>query len=129
MISLRDLNGLRSAPVLAPEQSKVLLDELLLNMDTADWFTIGVMAPSQSSAISAIKEIEKFFSWRAMNIRTRVESQGPVFLKANQKTGDIHIRIEYGLGEGFLLTCQNEDINKISNTFGPFPLDFLREKL
>ena len=47
-----------------------------------------------------------------------------VFFKANQKTGNVFIRSENGLGEGILLTCQyNEDPHE-SNTFGPLPLDF-----
>ena len=47
-----------------------------------------------------------------------------LFLKANQKTGNGFVRSENGLGEGILITCQYEEDAKISNTFGPLPLDF-----
>ena len=47
-----------------------------------------------------------------------------VFMKGNQKTGDVYIRSEYGLGEGILLTCQYNDLNRNSITYGPFPLSF-----
>jgi len=47
-----------------------------------------------------------------------------VFLKANQKTSNVFIRSENGLGEGILITCQYEEGAKESNTFGPLPLDF-----
>ena len=57
-------------------------------------------------------------------IKENPNKDGPVFLKANQKTGDIHIRIEYGLGEGILLSCQQEEEKKNTSTFGPFPLNF-----
>jgi len=46
------------------------------------------------------------------------------FLKGNQKTGNVFIRSENGLGEGILLTCQYDDHTEESNTFGPLPLDF-----
>ena len=83
MISLRGLNGLRSAPILDAEEIKYLLEELLIKMECADWFTVGIMAPSQDCAILVIKEIEKFFNWKAMSIFTKAEEPGPVFLKAN----------------------------------------------
>jgi len=38
--------------------------------------------------------------------------------------GIFFVRSENGLGEGILITCQNDDGAKESNTFGPLPLDF-----
>ena len=49
---------------------------------------------------------------------------GGVFLKGNQKTGNVFIRSESGLGEGILLTCQYDHESIESSTFGPLPLDF-----
>ena len=49
---------------------------------------------------------------------------GSVFLKANQKTGNVLIRSENGLGEGILITCQYDNNASEANTFGPLPLDF-----
>ena len=46
------------------------------------------------------------------------------FLKANQKTGNVFVRSENGLGEGILITCQYDEGVKESNTFGPLPLNF-----
>ena len=46
------------------------------------------------------------------------------FLKANQKTSNVFVRSENGLGEGILITCQYDEGAKESNTFGPMPLDF-----
>lgn len=85
------------------------------------------MAPSSEVAIKVIREIESFFSWSKMNLATKPNDAGPVFLKANQNTGDIHIRIEHGLGEGILMSCQHLDEQKDADTFGPFPLDFFKE--
>ena len=45
-------------------------------------------------------------------------------MKGNQKTGEVYIRSEYGLGEGILLTCQYDDPTRNSLTYGPFPLSF-----
>ena len=51
-------------------------------------------------------------------------SEGPVFLKANQKTGEIHARIEHGLGEGILISSHTHDNSLNARTIGPLPLDF-----
>ena len=69
---------------------------------------------------------EKKFNYSEMKCITMPMSQGPIFLKANQKTGEIHARIEYGLGEGILISCHNDDNSVTSRTIGPFPLDFFR---
>ncbi len=124
--SLKDLNLLRSAPVLNSKQIQILSYQLSTQMALADWFTIGIMAPSKVKAILTIREIEEFFKWEKMTIAFEPEAEGPVFLKANQKTGDIYIRIEYGLGEGILVTCQNNEKDKSSETLGPFPLNFFK---
>ena len=126
--SLKDLNGFRSAIVLEVQQSKKLLTELINHMQDADWFTVGIMAPSSELALFTLREMECRFDWKAMHIKEKPTDDGPVFLKANQKTGDIYIRIEYGLGEGILLSCQHEEKDKESDTYGPFPLDFFESK-
>ena len=50
--SLADLNRLRTAPDLDAAQSQTLREELDQAMQAADWFTVGVMAPSQELALS-----------------------------------------------------------------------------
>ena len=128
ILSLLELKNLRSAPSLDSKQAGVLLLELLEYMGNADWFTIGIMASSSDIAIFSIREMEKFFNWSDMNIAAKPSEQGPVFLKANQKTGDIFIRIEHGLGEGILISCQHYDEQINADTLGPFPLDFFKKK-
>ena len=122
--SLKDLDLLRSAPLLNSEEQKYLMNQLIAEMKSADWFTLGIMAPSEEKSVSVIRKIEKFFNWESMFIAIKPNKEGPVFLKANQKTGDIHIRIERGLGEGILITCQNNVQEIQTRTFGPFPLTF-----
>ncbi|MDP6203613.1 MAG: DUF1824 family protein [Prochlorococcaceae cyanobacterium ETNP18_MAG_14] len=126
--SLKDLNGHRSAPSLDATQSKHLLDQLCAYIGDADWFTVGIMAPSSSLAIFVLREMESRFNWTAMNVVDKPTEDGPVFLKANQKTGDIHVRIEYGLGEGVLISCQHNNEEKEADTLGPFSLDFFKIK-
>ena len=53
-------------------------------------------------------------------------ADGSVFLKANQKTGNVFIRSENGLGEGILITCQYDQDSEESNTIGPLPLTFFK---
>ena len=124
--SIVDLTKFRTAPSLESNQSRELFKELLVNINNADWFTVGIMASSTKIAIDVIREIENCFKWPEMNIVVKPNNDGPVFLKANQSTGDIYIRLEDGLGEGVLLSCQHNDNTKDSITLGPFPLDFFK---
>ncbi len=124
IIKLADLDKLRSAPKLNTKQSKKLLNELIPIINKSDWITIGIMSPSFEKGIQAIRSIEKKFGYNEMKCITLPISEGPIFLKANQKSGEIHARIEFGLGEGILISCQNEDISLITKTIGPLPLDF-----
>ena len=120
---LADLNLLRTAPQLSKIQVKKLLEELEVKIFNADWITIGIMATCDTKAIEALKSItEKYSSIKFVNLDS-LNAKGSVFLKANQKTGNVFIRSENGLGEGILLTCQHEHESKESNTFGPLPLD------
>ena len=125
---LEDLDKLRTAPKLNKNQSKILLNEVSLTIGKSDWITIGVMAPSLEKAINAVRKIEEKFEYNEMKCITLPSSEGPIFLKANQKTGEIHARIEFGLGEGILISCQNYDNSLKNRTLGPFPLDFFDHK-
>ena len=121
---LVDLNNLRTAPKLSYEQEKKLLEELEANILNTDWITIGIMAPSDDRAIEALQSISyKYSSIKFGNLGS-LHADGGVFLKANQKTSNVFVRSENGLGEGILITCQYDEGAKESNTFGPLPLDF-----
>ena len=121
---LVDLNNLRTAPQLSNGQEKKLLEELEVNIFNADWITVGIMATSDNKAIEALQSISnKYPSIKFQNLSS-LHADGGVFLKANQKTSNVFVRSENGLGEGILITCQYEENTKISNTFGPLPLDF-----
>ena len=122
--NLVDLNNLRTAPQLSNSQGKKLLEQLEANIFNADWITIGIMAPSDNKAIEALQSISKKYSSIKFGNLETLHADGGVFLKANQKTGNVFVRSENGLGEGILLTCQYDEDAKESNTFGPLPLDF-----
>ena len=121
---LVDLNNLRTAPQLSHSQEKKLLEELEANIFNADWITIGIMAPNDNKAIKALKSISKKYSSIQFGDLDSLHADGGVFLKANQKTSNVFVRSESGLGEGILITCQCDEGAKESNTFGPLPLDF-----
>ena len=121
---LVDLNNLRTAPQLSNLQEKKLLEELEANIFNADWITVGIMAPSDNKAIEALQSISKKYSTIQFGNSGPLNADGSVFLKANQKTGNVFVRSEKGRGEGILITCQYEEDAKKSNTFGPLPLDF-----
>ena len=121
---LADLNSLRTAPHLSNSQEKKLLVELQTNIYNADWITIGIMAPSDAKAIEALKSISNKCSSIKFGNLDSLHADGCVFLKGNQKTGNVFVRSENGLGEGILITCQYDEDAEESNTFGPLPLDF-----
>ena len=122
--NLLDLNSFRSAPQLSKKQIKKLSEELEYNIKNADWITIGIMAPSDFDAISSLQSISKKYSSIKFKDLRSLHASGSVFLKGNQKTGNVFIRSEKGLGEGILLTCQYDEDSKESDTYGPLPLDF-----
>ena len=121
---LVDLNNLRTAPKLSNFQLKKLLEELEANILNADWITIGIMAPCAISAIEALQSISNKYSSIKFENLDSLHADGSVFLKGNQKTGNVFVRSENGLGEGILITCQYDEDAKPSDTFGPLPLDF-----
>jgi len=124
--NLFDLNSLRSAPQISKKTQKKLLEELESKIINADWITIGIMAASSFDAIAALKTISKKYSSIKFSNLESLNAKGRVFLKGNQKTGNVYIRSENGLGEGILLTCQYNHESKESSTFGPLPLDFFK---
>ena len=124
--NLVDLNTHRTAPQLSNIQVKNLLEELEAKIFNADWITIGIMAPCDIEAIKALRSISKKYSSIKFGNLDSLHADGSVFLKGNQKTGNVYLRSENGLGEGILLTCQYEKNAEVSNTFGPLPLDFFQ---
>ena len=90
----------------------------------SDWITVGIMASCDNEAIKALQSISKKYSSIQFRDLDSLHADGSVFLKGNQKTGNVLIRSENGLGEGILLTCQYEEDSYESCTFGPLPLDF-----
>ena len=121
---LVDLNNLRTAPKLSNSQENKILEELEANIFNTDWITIVIMAPSDNKAIEALQTVSKKYSSIKFENLGSLHADGSVFLKANQKTSNVFVRSEIGLGEGILITCQYDEDSKESNTFGPFPLDF-----
>ena len=121
---LVDLNNLRTAPQLSDSQVKKLLEELEANILKTDWLTIGIMAPSDNRAIEALQSISKKYASLKFENLDSLHADGGVYLKANQKTENVFVRSENGLGEGILITCQYDEGAKESNTFGPLPLAF-----
>ena len=121
---LVDLNSFRTAPKLSNSQVKKLSEELKVNIFNANWITIGIMASSDIKAIETLQSISKMYSRIKFKGYDCLRAEGRVFLKGNQKTGNVYIRSENGLGEGIILTCQYEIDSEKSSTFGPLPLDF-----
>ena len=123
---LVDLNSFRTAPQLSNSQINKLLEELEVNIFNADWVTIGIMAFCDTRAIEVLQSISKKYPSIKFDNLDSLLADGSVFLKANQKTGNVFIRSENGLGEGILITCQYDENSEKSNTFGPLPMDFFQ---
>jgi len=125
---LSDLNKYKTAPMLDLNQSHKLFMELDKKIDHSDWLTIGVMAKSDVEAKNAFRHLIKKYSFLSFNDFDKLKATGNVFIKGNQRTGEVYIRSEYGLGEGILITCQYDDPSKESKTYGPLPLSFFLPK-
>ena len=121
---LSDLNNYKTAPKLDFYQSQKLSAELNSKIFDSDWLTIGVMAKSDIEAKVALKTVIQKYSLIQFKDFEGLKASGHVFMKGNQKTGEVYIRSDYSLGEGILLTCQYDDQLKESKTYGPFPLSF-----
>ena len=122
--TLDDFKKFRSAPLLNDSQIKKFLKEIQIKIINADWLTIGIMALSDLEAKNALNSIISKYEFIKFKDFEKLNANGNVFLKANQKTGEVYIRSENGLGEGILLTCQYNDKSIHSTTYGPFPLKF-----
>ena len=109
---LVDLNKYKSAPILDSNQSQKLSKEIDIKIKNSDWLTIGVMAKSDLEAKIALKTIINKYSFTGFRDFEDLKAMGNVFLKGNQKSGEVYLRSEYGLGEGILLTCQYDDPSK-----------------
>ena len=125
---LIDLNRYKSAPILDLIQSQKLLRELDKKISNSDWITIGVMAKSDVEAKNALRTLIEKYSIRSFNDFEKLKAKGSVYIKGNQRSREVYIRSEYGLGEGILITCQYDDPLKDSRTYGPFPLNFFLTK-
>ena len=125
---LIDLNSYKTAPILDLNQIKKLSRELDNEIKNSDWLTIGIMAKSDFEAKNALRTFVQKYSFMNFNDFDKLKAIGNVYMKGNQKTGEVYIRSEYGLGEGILLTCQYDDTSRNSLTYGPFPLSFFAIK-
>jgi len=125
---LADLNNYKTAPSLNLNQIQQLSKQLDNEIRNSDWLTIGIMARSDNEAKNALRTFLQKYSFISLNDFEKLKANGNVFMKGNQKTGEVYIRSEYGLGEGILLTCQYDDTSRSSLTYGPFPLRFFAIK-
>ncbi len=123
---LKDFNNLRTAPTLNETESNIIFDQINNQILNSDWITIGIMAQSDNDAKEALYSIIKKYNYKFFKNFDQIKASGTVFLKANQKTGEVYIRSENGLGEGILLTCQYDAISMNSKTYGPFPLKLFK---
>ncbi len=147
--SLAALCGLRTAPELPAAARQALRSELDQRLAACEWFTVGVMAPSASLAVAALRACENALGWEplqtpdsdsetpgsgtpglsgpdasASEAGDPTALAGPVFLKGNQRTGQFLVRPETGLGCGLLITGHSSVAPEAEDTWGPFPLDF-----
>ena len=125
---LNDLNNYKTAPSLDLNQIQKLSRQLDIEIRNSDWLTIGIMARSDHEAKNALRTFLQKYSSINFNNFEKLKAIGNVYMKGNQKTGEVYIRSEYGLGEGILLTCQYNDLSQNSVTYGPLPLNFFATK-
>ncbi len=122
---LVDLRGHRSAPPLTESQRLALRGELRQKVAACEWCTIGVMAPDPAAAWRALRGFEQALGWSPLPASQPDEvTDGPVFLKGHQRSAQVWLRQESGLGEGVLVSGHSESHPEVEDTWGPLPLDF-----
>jgi hypothetical protein len=136
--SLAALRGLRRAPLLDAAGQAELRRDLKAALAPCAWFTIGVMAPSASAAVAALRSCEACLDWPPLREQELAieaaddhdiagsDPAGAVFLKGNQRTGTYLLRPESGLGEGILISGHHYDPS-LGDTWGPLPLDLFAQ--
>ncbi len=136
---LASLRGLRTAPVLDHGARQSLRRELTAALAPFAWFTIGVMAPSASAAVTALRACETALGWPSLQEQpltieapddldsSGADPGGAVFLKGNQHSGTYGVRAESGLGEGILISGHHRDDPSRGDTWGPLPLDLFAQ--
>ena len=125
-LTLAALRGLRQAPELDADQRRSLREELAPHLSGCIWFTVGVMATDRDAAVDCLRQLERSQGWTPLTeeIGEPLEpGKGPVFLKANQRSGNFRVRIEAGVGEGLLITGHHPEQPEAEDTWGPLPLD------
>ena len=125
--NLDEFNHLRTAPFLDEFESEVILKKINIKIINSDWITIGIMAKSDKDAKKALSSIINKYNFKFFKNFNIIRAPGNVFLKANQKTGEVYIRSENGLGVGILITCQYNNLPNYSQTYGPFPLNLFKK--
>jgi hypothetical protein len=124
-VQLADLRCHRTAPPLTGLQRRQLQEELLQRVAACEWCTIGVMAPDSRAALAALRSFEQALGWASLAGPEQDEGiEGPVFLKGHQRSGQVVLREEAGLGQGVLLTGHSAANPDLEDTWGPLPLDF-----
>ncbi len=136
---LAALRGLRTAPLLDAAGRESLRRELVAALAPCAWFTIGVMAPSATAAVAALRACETSLGWSPLREQelaieapddhdtAGADPAGAVFLKGNQRTGTFGLRPEGGLGEGILISGHHLDDPSRGDTWGPLPLDLFAQ--
>ena len=94
---LIDLNNYKTAPSLDLNQIQKLSRQLDNEIINSDWLTIGIMAKSDHEAKNALRTFLQKYSSISFNNFEKLTAIGNVFMKGNQKTGEVYIRSEYGL--------------------------------
>jgi len=125
-LTLNALRGLRQAPVVDPLQRLELRQELAAHLAACDWFTVGIMAADREAAVACLRQLESSQGWSPLveeSGEPLEPGSGPVFLKANQRSGNFRVRIETGVGEGLLITGHHPEHPEAEDTWGPLPLD------
>ena len=131
-MTLTSLRELRTAPTLSEDERHIVRQQLQPLLAACDWFTVGVMAPTGTAAISALRACEAQLGWQPLDpdpgSPQAADVPGPAFLKGNQNTGRFLLRPETGLGEGLLITGHSVANPDAEDTWGPLPLDLFNDQ-
>lgn len=109
-----------SQPETVPDQL-VVQQALLLLANQSDYQMLGVCA---DNAIVGYQALDRYLNALGYPVDyERFQSDGPVYIKFNSKTGRCYLEPYAGDHRGVLVSCQSSDLAGINETFGHLPLD------
>ncbi len=109
--------------IVESEAEKLLVRQaLLLVHENSDYQILGICAETPEQALIALETYAKTFGYQPKQLDI-TNSEGPVYIKFNPKSGLCYIEPYTGEHRGVLVSCQSAYSDGINEMYGHLPLN------